>query len=167
MSSIQSPDSGFAVQRSFRPAQPQGVRSVRSGRQKTYEYAKFLEKKGHKVPDISLAGGLAREDHLLKAIALGAPFTKLACMGRAPMIQGCLGSNIEGVLKPERWSAVTVLEPAEVLAQIDTWVRLSTERQEAHRRARAANADRRHARRAAAVGSEYTPHRAGTSLVSC
>ena len=37
-----------------------------------------------------------------KAIALGAPFTKLVCMGRAPMIPGYLGSNIEGVFKPEK-----------------------------------------------------------------
>jgi glutamate synthase domain-containing protein 2 len=49
-----------------------------------------------------LAGGFAREDHVFKALALGAPFTKLVCMGRAPMIPGFLGSNIEGVFKPEK-----------------------------------------------------------------
>jgi glutamate synthase domain-containing protein 2 len=54
-----------------------------------------------KVPAISFAGGFAREDHIFKAIALGSPFTKLVCMGRAPMIPGYLGSNIEGVFKPE------------------------------------------------------------------
>ena len=69
---------------------------------KTYEYCKLLEAKGIKVPDISLAGGFAREDHIFKAIALCAPFTKLVCMGRAPMIPGYLGSNIEGVFKPEK-----------------------------------------------------------------
>jgi len=69
---------------------------------KAYEYAKILEEQGIKVPDLSFAGGFAREDHLFKALALGAPFTKLVCLGRAPMIAGFLGSNIEATLYPER-----------------------------------------------------------------
>ena len=69
---------------------------------KAYEYCKILADKGIKVPDISFAGGFAREDHLFKALALGAPFTKLVCLGRAPMIAGFLGSNIEGTLFPDR-----------------------------------------------------------------
>jgi len=69
---------------------------------KTYEYCQILSAKGIKVPDISLAGGFAREDHLFKAIALGSPYVKLACLGRAPMIAGFLGSNIEGTFYPER-----------------------------------------------------------------
>lgn len=69
---------------------------------KAYEYCKVLESKGIKVPDISLAGGFAREDHIFKAMALCAPFAKLVCMGRAPMIPGYLGSNIEGVFHPEK-----------------------------------------------------------------
>lgn len=73
---------------------------------KAYDYCKVLADRGVKVPDISLAGGLAREDHLFKAIALGAPFVKLACLGRAPMIAGFVGSNVEGVLRPERKAAV-------------------------------------------------------------
>jgi len=68
---------------------------------KVYEYCKILEDKGVKIPDISLAGGFAREDHIFKGLALCAPYTKLICMGRAPMIPGYLGSNIEGVFKPE------------------------------------------------------------------
>ncbi|OPY15192.1 MAG: hypothetical protein A4E66_00186 [Syntrophus sp. PtaB.Bin001] len=73
---------------------------------KTHEYATLLAAKGEKVVDIALAGGLAREDHIFKALALGSPFTKLICMGRAAMIPGYLGSNIEGVLKPERKAKV-------------------------------------------------------------
>lgn len=68
---------------------------------KAYEYAKILEKKGEKVVDMAFAGGLAREDHIFKALALGAPFVKLVCMGRATMIPGYLGSNIEGVLNSD------------------------------------------------------------------
>jgi glutamate synthase domain-containing protein 2 len=73
---------------------------------KTYEYCKALEDAGKPVPDISLAGGFAREDHLFKALALCAPYTRLVCMGRAPMIPGYLGSNIEGVLHPENRAKV-------------------------------------------------------------
>ncbi|HEC41508.1 MAG TPA: FMN-binding glutamate synthase family protein [Bacteroides sp.] len=69
---------------------------------KAYEYCKILSDQGIKVPDISFAGGFAREDHLFKALALGAPFSKMVCLGRAPMIPGFLGSNIEGVFKPEK-----------------------------------------------------------------
>jgi hypothetical protein len=69
---------------------------------KTYEYCKILENKGIRVPDISFAGGFAREDHLFKALSLGAPFAKMVCLGRAPMIAGFLGSNIEATFYPER-----------------------------------------------------------------
>ncbi|MDA3890367.1 MAG: glutamate synthase-related protein [Salinivirgaceae bacterium] len=69
---------------------------------KAYEYCKILEQQGKKVPDISFAGGFAREDHIFKALSLGAPYSKLVCLGRAPMIAGFLGSNIEGVFNPER-----------------------------------------------------------------
>lgn len=69
---------------------------------KAYEYASILAAKGHKVVDMAFAGGLAREDHIFKALALGAPFTKLVCMGRGVMIPAFVGANIEGVLHPER-----------------------------------------------------------------
>jgi glutamate synthase domain-containing protein 2 len=73
---------------------------------KTFEYASMLAAKGEKVVDLAFAGGLAREDHIFKAMALGAPYTKLVCMGRAAMIPGFLGSNIEGALNPERRARV-------------------------------------------------------------
>jgi len=69
---------------------------------KAYEYASILAAKGEKVVDMSFAGGFALEDHIFKALALGAPFTKLICMGRAIMIPGFVGSNIEGALHPDR-----------------------------------------------------------------
>ncbi|MBU4037879.1 MAG: FMN-binding glutamate synthase family protein [Proteobacteria bacterium] len=69
---------------------------------KAYEYASILAAKGQKVVDMSFAGGFALEDHIFKALALGAPFTKLICMGRAIMIPGFVGSNIEGALDPEK-----------------------------------------------------------------
>ncbi len=73
---------------------------------KAYEYASILADKGQKVVDMSFAGGFALEDHIFKAIALGAPFTKLVCMGRGIMIPGFVGSNIEGALNPEKIASV-------------------------------------------------------------
>jgi glutamate synthase domain-containing protein 2 len=73
---------------------------------KAWEYASMLAAQGKKVVDLSFAGGLAREDQIFKALALGAPFVKLVCMGRALMIPGFLGSNIEGVLRPDRRAQV-------------------------------------------------------------
>jgi glutamate synthase domain-containing protein 2 len=69
---------------------------------KTYEYAQLLAGKGADVVDLAFAGGLAREDQIFKALALGAPFTKLVCMGRSLMIPGFVGANIEGALYPDR-----------------------------------------------------------------
>jgi glutamate synthase domain-containing protein 2 len=69
---------------------------------KAYEYASILAAKGEKVVDMSFAGGFALEDSIFKALALGAPYTKLVCMGRAVMIPGFVGSNIEGALNAER-----------------------------------------------------------------
>ncbi len=69
---------------------------------KAYEYASILAAKGQKVVDMSFAGGFALEDHIFKALALGAPYTKLVCMGRAIMIPGFVGANIEGAFNPTR-----------------------------------------------------------------
>ena len=69
---------------------------------KAREYAGILASKGQDVVDMSFAGGFAREDHMFKALALGAPYVKLICMGRALMVPGFLGANIEGVLRPDK-----------------------------------------------------------------
>ncbi len=69
---------------------------------KAHEYASLLSARRGRVVDLAFAGTLSREDHLFKALALGAPFTKLVCMGRAVMIPAFVGSNIEGALHPER-----------------------------------------------------------------
>ncbi|MCB4757155.1 MAG: FMN-binding glutamate synthase family protein [Elusimicrobia bacterium] len=68
---------------------------------KTREYAQVLADKGENVVDMAFAGGLAREDHIFKALCLGAPYVKLICMGRALMIPGFLGSNIQGALNTD------------------------------------------------------------------
>ena len=59
-----------------------------------YEFAKKLADKGERVPDLAFAGGFSSEDGVFKALALGAPFVKAVCMGRALMIPGMVGKNI-------------------------------------------------------------------------
>jgi hypothetical protein len=73
---------------------------------KAYQYAGMLAAKGQRVVDMSFAGGFALEDHIFKALALGAPYTKLVCMGRGIMIPGFVGANIQGALHPEQRAAV-------------------------------------------------------------
>ncbi len=72
---------------------------------KAHEYANLLASQGESVVDLSFAGGFALEDSIFKGLALGAPYTKLICMGRSLMIPGFLGANIEGVLHPENREA--------------------------------------------------------------
>jgi len=59
-----------------------------------YEFAQKLAIQGERVPDIAFAGGFSSEDGVFKALALGAPFVKAVCMGRALMIPGMVGKNI-------------------------------------------------------------------------
>ena len=59
-----------------------------------YEFCQKLADRGERVPDIAFAGGFSSEDGIFKALALGAPFTKAVCMGRALMIPGIVGKNI-------------------------------------------------------------------------
>ena len=68
------------------------------------ELSDRLAKKGEWVPDLAFAGGFSAEDHVFKCIALGAPYVKAVCMGRALMIPGMVGKNIEGWLKGENGS---------------------------------------------------------------
>jgi glutamate synthase domain-containing protein 2 len=60
----------------------------------TYFYANRLAKKGAYVPDISFAGGIAFEDQIFKALALGAPYTKIVGMARGPLCAAMVGKTI-------------------------------------------------------------------------
>lgn len=59
-----------------------------------YHYLKKLADMGEYVPDVALAGGFSFEDHIFKALALGAPFVKLAGMARAPIAAAMVGKTI-------------------------------------------------------------------------
>jgi glutamate synthase domain-containing protein 2 len=68
----------------------------------TYQFCEELRKKKIRVPDIAFAGGFSTEDGVFKALALGAPYVKAVCMGRALMIPGMVGKNIgEWIKKKE------------------------------------------------------------------
>jgi len=60
----------------------------------TQELCDALAAKGERVPDIAIAGGFSTEDHVFKVLAMGAPYAKAVCMGRALMIPGFVGKNI-------------------------------------------------------------------------
>jgi len=62
-----------------------------------YECAKRLATRGEWTPDLAMGGGFSTEDHIFKVLAMGAPYFKAVCMGRAMMIPGFVGTNIEGV----------------------------------------------------------------------
>ena len=67
-----------------------------------YDFCNRLAEKGERVPDMAFAGGFSSEDGVFKALALGAPFTKAVCMGRALMIPGMVGKNIQQWLRDSK-----------------------------------------------------------------
>jgi glutamate synthase domain-containing protein 2 len=58
------------------------------------EFAARLAARGERVPDLAFGGGFSAEDHIFKALSLGAPFCRAVCMGRAMMIPGMVGKNV-------------------------------------------------------------------------
>lgn len=64
-----------------------------------YQFLKRLDQKGAFVPACAMAGGLSLEDHIFKAIALGAPYIKAICLGRASMTAAMVGNTIGEMIK--------------------------------------------------------------------
>lgn len=64
-----------------------------------YNFCRRLEEKGKYIPSCAIAGGLSLEDHIFKAIALGAPYIKAVCMGRAIMTAAMVGDTHGRLLK--------------------------------------------------------------------
>jgi glutamate synthase domain-containing protein 2 len=63
-----------------------------------HECAQKLATGGAWVPDLAMAGGFSTEDHIFKVLAMGAPYFKAVCLGRALMIPGFVGANIQASL---------------------------------------------------------------------
>jgi hypothetical protein len=64
-----------------------------------YRFAQRLADRGSYVPHLAIAGGFSLEDHIFKGLALGAPFVKAICMGRATMIPAFVGKFIQKCLQ--------------------------------------------------------------------
>jgi glutamate synthase domain-containing protein 2 len=64
-----------------------------------YQYLRRLEERGDFIPCCAMAGGLSLEDHIFKAFALGAPFIKAICLGRASMTAAMVGNTIGEMVK--------------------------------------------------------------------
>lgn len=64
-----------------------------------YRCLKRLDEKGAYIPPCAMAGGLSFEDHIFKAIALGAPYIKAVCLGRASMTAAMVGNTIGQMIK--------------------------------------------------------------------
>lgn len=69
-----------------------------------YQYAKRLEEKGKHLPDLVIAGGLTLEDHMYKALALGAPYVKAVGMGRASLTAAMVGKTVGRMILDENIS---------------------------------------------------------------
>jgi glutamate synthase domain-containing protein 2 len=58
-----------------------------------HRFLKRLDEKGEFVPSCAIAGGIALEDHVFKAIALGAPYINAVCMGRSTLTAAMVGKT--------------------------------------------------------------------------
>ncbi len=77
-----------------------------------YEFAKKMAGRGEWIPDLAMAGGFSTEDHIFKVLTMGAPYFKAVCMGRALMIPGFVGDNIEGVMRQSKETSWKKLPPS-------------------------------------------------------
>ena len=59
-----------------------------------YKCLKKLNQKGAFIPPCAIAGGIVLEDQAFKALALGAPYIKAICMGRATMTAAMVANTI-------------------------------------------------------------------------
>ena len=64
-----------------------------------HQYLQHLDQRGAYIPSCAMAGGLALEDHIFKTIALGAPYIKAICLGRASMTAAMVGNTIGEMVK--------------------------------------------------------------------
>jgi len=83
-----------------------------------YEMAeKLSKKKKMRICDMAIAGGFSTEDSVFKALAMGSPYFKAVCMGRALMIPGMVGKNI-GIWIKENKLPKTISEYGTKLEEI-------------------------------------------------
>lgn len=59
-----------------------------------HDILKKMKSKNYNLPQISIAGGFATEDHIYKGLALGAPYISFVAVGRASMAAAMAGKQI-------------------------------------------------------------------------
>jgi glutamate synthase domain-containing protein 2 len=69
-----------------------------------YKFLRRLDEKREFIPSCAIAGGIALEDQILKAIALGAPYIKAVCMGRSTLTAAMVGKT-QGQLLQETFGS--------------------------------------------------------------
>ena len=69
-----------------------------------YKFLKRLDEKGEFIPSCAIAGGIALEDQIFKALALGAPYVQAVCIGRATLTAAMVGKT-HGELMKEAYSS--------------------------------------------------------------
>jgi isopentenyl diphosphate isomerase/L-lactate dehydrogenase-like FMN-dependent dehydrogenase len=68
-------------------------------------YMDTLAKKGRYLPPLAMAGGFSLEDHVFKAIAIGAPYMKAVGLARAPLAAAMVGKTVGEALKEGKVAA--------------------------------------------------------------
>jgi glutamate synthase domain-containing protein 2 len=64
-----------------------------------YLFMRRLTEKGAFIPSCAIGGGISLEDHVFKALALGAPYVKAICLGRASMTAAMVGNTVGEMIK--------------------------------------------------------------------
>jgi glutamate synthase domain-containing protein 2 len=67
----------------------------------THQICGRLKAKGAYIPPIAIGGGLSLEDHVFKALALAAPYTRAVCLGRSILTAAMVGKT-HGKLMAEK-----------------------------------------------------------------
>ena len=67
-----------------------------------YNCLKKLDEKGAFIPSCAIAGGIALEDQIFKALALGAPYINAVCMGRATMTATMVANTVGEMVKSRK-----------------------------------------------------------------
>ena len=85
-----------------------------------YRCLKKLDQKGAFVPSCAIAGGISLEDHVFKALALGAPYIKTICMGRATMTAAMVANTIGQMVTSGKLLPIDVSKYGNTVEQIFT-----------------------------------------------
>jgi glutamate synthase domain-containing protein 2 len=70
-----------------------------------YDFLTRLKARGAFIPSCAVGGGIALEDQVFKAIALGAPHIKAVMMGRATMAAAMVGKTVGKMVKEGKVSS--------------------------------------------------------------